>query len=76
MVIVHRPDLNRTMYCEDKYWFKTLKKVLPENNLKRESECSFSIMIKGVKFVVTNDWAIDNAKFIGNTDYMIKHNLM
>lgn len=76
MVVVHRPDLNRTIYCDDNIWYKTLKKVLPENHLKRESECSFSITIKGVKFVVSNDWAIDNAKFISNTDYMLKHNLM
>lgn len=26
MVIVHRPDLNRTMYCDDEIWYKTLKK--------------------------------------------------
>lgn len=76
MVIVHRPDLNRTMYCDDKIWYKTLKKVLPENHLERVSQCSFSIIIKGVKFVVTNDWSIDNPKFISNTDYMLKHKLM
>ena len=76
MVVVYRPDIDKYIKCEDKYWFKTLKKVLPENHLKRESQCTFSLIIKGVKFVISNDWAIDNAKFISNTDYMLKHNLM
>ena len=75
MIMVHRPDINRTIYCDDKYWYKTLKKVMPENKLKRLSTCSFSIEIKGVTFIVSNDWQVDNANFVSNTDEMLKRNL-
>lgn len=75
MVILRRLDSGHVRYCDDEIWCRTLEKVLPENHLKRESQCSFSIIIKGVKILVTNDWAIDNPNFISNTDYMLKHNL-
>lgn len=76
MVTVYRPDTNRSMQLEDKYWLATLVKVTPKNKLERISYSTFSIVIKGVKFIVSNDWAIDNQHFISNTDYMIKHNLL
>ena len=76
MVIVHRQDTNRTMSLPDEFWLKTLIKVTPENQLKRISSGTFSIVIQGVKFIVSNDWAIDNQHFTFNTDYMLKHNLL
>ena len=76
MVTVYRPDTGETMQIEDKYWLATLVKVTPKNKLERISSNTFSIIIKGVKFVVSNDWEIDNQHFTFNTDYMIKHNLL
>ena len=75
MITVYRPDTGKAMTVGDKYWLKTLVKVTPENQLKRISSGTFSIAIQGVKFIVSNDWAIDNQHFTHNTDYMLKHNL-
>lgn len=76
MVTVYRPDTGESMQIADKYWLATLVKVTPKNKLVRISSNVFSIVIKGVKFVVSNDWAIDDQHFTFNTDYMIKHNLL
>ena len=76
MVTVYRPDTGESMQIPDKYWLATLVKVTPKNQLKRISSDTFSIVIKGVKFIVSNDWAIDNQHFTFNTDYMLKHNLL
>ena len=76
MVSVYCPDTGKSMQVLDKYWLATLVKVTPENKLKRISSGTFSIEIKEVKFIISNDWAIDNQHFTFNTDYMIKHNLL
>ncbi len=76
MVTVYRPDTGESMAVSDKYWLATLVKVTPKNQLKRISSGSFSIVIKGVNFIVSNDWAIDNQHFTHNTDYMLKYNLL